>query len=269
MSSLSYTVQDSVTMLRRDVRHSIRFPMMTISALLVPIIMLVLFNYFFGGAIGAGLGGAAHGGSYINYLAPAILVFTVVSGCSSTAIGVVMDMNAGIIARFRTMAISRASVLTGQVLGSLIRTLITIGLVLGVALLIGFRPSADPRAWIAAVGLLALFTLAITWMGVLFGLAGKSPAGANSLSQLFTLLALTSTAFVSADSMPDGVRWFAQYQPFTPVMETLRGLLLGTPIGNNAILAAAWCIVLTLIGYLGARAIYNRNTVASNPTPLL
>jgi ABC-2 type transport system permease protein len=269
MSSLSYAVLDSVTMLRRDVRHSIRFPMMTISGLVVPIILLVLFNYIFGGAIGASLGGAAHGGSYINYIAPAIVVITVGSGCASTAISVVMDMNAGIIARFRTMAISRASVLTGQVLGSLIRTTLTIIVVIGVALLLGFRPTTDPLAWIAALGLIALFTLAITWVGVMFGLIGKSPAGANSLSQLFTILAFTGTAFVSADSMPDGVRWFAQYQPFTPVVETLRGLLLGTPIGNNAMLALAWCIALTLVGYLGARATYNRNTIASNPSPLL
>jgi len=269
MSSLSSTVQDSVTMLRRDVKHSIRFPMMTISGLAVPIIMLALFNYVFGGALGAVLGGVAHGGSYTNYLAPAILVITVGSGCASTAISVVMDMNAGIIARFRTMAISRASVLNGQVLGSLIRTMLTIGLVLGVALLMGFRPTTDPVAWLAALGLIALFTLAITWMGVMFGLVGKSPAGANSLAQLFLLLAFTSTAFVSTASMAGWVRYFAQYQPFTPVMETLRGLLLGTPIGNNAMLAVAWCLGLTLVGYLGARAIYNRNTIASNPTPLL
>jgi ABC-2 type transport system permease protein len=257
-------------MLRRDVRHSIRFPMMTLSGLGTPVIMLVLFNYVYGGAIGAGLGGVAHSGAYIDYLAPAIMIMVVASGCASTAISIVMDMNAGIIARFRTMAISRTSVLTGAVLGSLIRTMVTIVVVIGVALLMGFRPTTDPTSWLAALGLIALFTLAVTWMGVVFGLIGKSPAGANSLSLIFLLLVFTSSAFVSTASMAGWVRFFAEYQPFTPVINTLRGLLLNQPIeGNSAMLAVAWCIALTLVGYLGARAIYNRNTIASNATPLL
>jgi ABC-2 type transport system permease protein len=261
MSTLSYALRDSATMLRRDVQHSIRNIAITLSGLLVPTIMLVLFNYVFGGAIGAGLGGGAHGGAYINYLAPGILIMTVGSGCATTALNLCMDMNEGIIARFRTMAIARASVLTGQVLGSLIRTMITVGFVLGVALLMGFRPTTDPIAWIAALGLIALFTLAITWMGVAFGLVGKTPAGANSLSLIFQLLAFTSSAFVRTDSMPAGVRAFAEYQPFTPVIETVRGLLLGTPIGDSAVLAVAWCVGLTLVGYLWARAVYTRDPV--------
>src|SRR6266566_4962613 len=229
MSNLSFTLRDSATMLRRDVRHSLRRLSMTLSGLLTPIVMLVLFVYVFGGTLGAGLGGVAHGGAYINYVAPAIILMTVGSGCATTAINLCMDMSEGIITRFRTMAISRASVLTGQVLGSLIRP---------------------------------LFTLALTWMGVVFGLVGKTPAGANSLSLIFQLiLPLTSSAFVRPDSMPVGVRWFAEYQPFTPFIDTLRGLLLGTPIGNSAVLAVAWCAGLTLIGYLWARAVYNRNPV--------
>src|SRR5207245_2365767 len=240
------------------VRHSLRRLSMTLSGLLTPIVMLVLFVYVFGGTLGAGLGGVAHGGAYINYVAPAIILMTVGSGCATTAINLCMDMSEGIVTRFRTMAISRASVLTGQVLGSLIRTMVTIVLVLGVALLMGFRPTTNPVAWIAALGLIALFTFGITWMGVAFGLVGKTPAGANSLSLIFQLLSFTSSTFVRTDSMPAGVRWFATYQPFTPVIETLRGLLLGTPIGNNAILAVAWCAVLALVGYLWSRAIYNR-----------
>jgi ABC-2 type transport system permease protein len=257
MSNLSFTLRDSATMLRRDILHSLRRLSMTLSGLLVPIIMLVLFVYVFGGAIGAGLGD----GAYINYIAPGIILMTVGSGCATTAINLCMDMSEGIITRFRTMAISRASVLTGQVLGSLIRTMVTIVLVLGVALLMGFRPTTNPVAWIAALGLIALFTFGITWMGVAFGLVGKTPAGANSLSLIFQLLSFTSSTFVRPDSMPAGVRWFAQYQPFTPVIETLRGLLLGTPIGNNAILAVAWCAVLVLAGYLWSRAVYNRDPV--------
>jgi ABC-2 type transport system permease protein len=262
MSTVSSALRDSATMLRRDIRHSLRNLSVTLSGLLVPIIVLLLFFYVFGGAIGAGLGGVAHSGAYIDYLAPGIIIFTVGSGCATTALNLCMDLSEGIITRFRTMAIFRASVLTGQVLGSLIRTLISIGLIIGVALLMGFRPTATPIAWIEALGLIVLFTLAITWMGVVFGLVGKTPAGANSLSLIFQLLAFTSSALVSPDSMPAVVRWFAQYQPFTPVIDTLRGLLLGTPIsGNSVVLAVAWCIGLTLIGYLWARAVYNRDPV--------
>src|SRR2546425_10788374 len=261
MSNLSFTLRDSATMLRRDVRHSLRRLSMTLSGLLTPIVTLVLFVYVFGGTLGAGLGGVTHGGAYIDYLAPGIIILTVGSGCATTAINLVMDMNEGIITRFRTMAIFRASVLTGQVLGSLIRTMISVGLVIGVALLMGFRPTANPVAWIAALGVIALFTFALTWMSVVFGLVGKTPAGANSLSLIFQLLSFTSSALVRPDSMAGGVRWFAEYQPFTPVINTMRGLLLGTPIGNSAVLAVAWCCFLTLIGYLWARAVYNRNSV--------
>ncbi len=261
MSNLSLTLRDSATMLRRDVRHSLRRLSMTLSGLLTPIVMLVLFVYVFGGTLGAGLGGVVHGGAYINYVAPAIILMTVGSGCATTAINLCMDMSEGIIARFRTMAISRSSVLTGQVIGSLIRTMISIGLVIGVALLMGFRPTASLVAWIAALGLIALFTFAVTWMGVVFGLVGKTPAGANSLSLIFLLLAFISSAFVRPESMPVGVRWFAEYQPFTPLIDTLRGLLLGSPIGNSAVLAVAWCVGLSLVGYLWARAVYNRDPV--------
>ncbi len=261
MNNLSLTLRDSTTMLRRDIQHSLRRFSMTLSGLFVPIIMLVLFDYVFGGAIGAGLSELAHGGTYINYLAPGIIIMAIGSGCATTAINLCMDMSEGIIARFRTMAISPASVLTGQVLGSLFRTMLSVILVTLVALLMGFRPTANPIAWIAALGLIALITFAITWMGVAFGLVGKTPAGANSLSLIFTLLVFTSSAFVNPASMPAGVRWFAQYQPFTPVIDTLRGLLLGTPIGNSLILALAWCLILTLLGYLWSRSIYNRDPV--------
>src|ERR1700681_1915875 len=263
MSNFSFTLRDSATMLRRDVLHSFRNLTMTLSGLLTPIVMMLLFVYVFGATLGAGLGGAAHGGTYINYVAPAIILMTVGSGCATTAINICMDMSEGIIARFRSMAISRASVLTGQVIGSLIRTLISIALVIGVALLAGFRPTSNPVAWIAALGIIALFTLALTWMGIVFGLVGKTPAGANSLSLIFQLLLpFTSSAFVRPDSMPVGVRWFAEYQPFTPVIDTLRGLLLGTPIGGkSAVLAIAWCVVLALVGYLWARAVSNRHSI--------
>ncbi len=245
-------------MLRRDTKHSLRNLMMTVSGILTPTILLVLFNYVFGGAIGAGLGGGIHG-SYINYVAPAILIMAVGSGCATTAINLVMDLNEGVINRFRTMAIARSSVLNGQVIGSVIRTLASVVLVLGAALLMGFRPTADLLAWIEAFGLIALFSFAITWMGVVFGLIGKTPAGANSLSLIFQiLLPFTSSAFVSPDSMAGWIRWFAQNQPFTAVIDTLRGLLLGTPIGNSAVFAIAWSVGIALVGFILARTIYNR-----------
>jgi ABC-2 type transport system permease protein len=259
MSTLPFALRDSATMLRRNVQHSLR-NFSIVYGLLVPLIMLLLFNYFFGGTIGAGLGGVAHG-AYINYLAPGIIIMTVGTGCAATALNLCMDMSEGIITRFRTMAIFRSSVLLGQAFGSLIQTLISVGLIIGVMLLMGFRPSAGPIAWITALGLIVLVTLAITWVGVVFGLVGKTPAGANSLSLIFQLLAYTSSAFVSTDSMPTGVRWFTEYQPFTPIINTLRGLLMGTPIGNSGVLAIAWCVGLALLGYLLALVIYNRNPV--------
>ncbi|HEX8731343.1 MAG TPA: ABC transporter permease [Ktedonobacterales bacterium] len=265
MTTLSLALRDTATMLRRDLTHSLRYLPMTLSGFGTPVIMLLLFNYVYGGAMGAGLGGVARGGSYINYLTPGILIMTVGSGCATTAINLVTDMSEGIIARFRTMAISRVSVLTGTVIGSLIRTMITIFLVVAVAVLMGFRPTVHPVAWVAAFGLTALITLGVTWMGVAFGLVGKTPAGANSLSLLFLLLAFTSSAFVNPATMPIGVRQFAEYQPFTPVIDTLRGLLLGTPIDTSSVvLAFVWSVALALAGYVWSRAIYDRNSVAYN-----
>lgn len=265
MMTLTHSLRDTMTMLRRDMKHSLRYLPMTISGLATPTIMLLLFNYVYGGAMGAGLGGAAPGGAYINYLAPGILIMAVGSGCATTAVNLATDMSEGIIARFRTMAISRVSVLTGTVVGSVIRTVLSVALVTGVALLIGFRPTTTPVAWIVALLLVTLIALGVSWMGIAFGLVGKTPTGANSLSLTFLLLAFTSSAFVNPATMPNGVRQFAEYQPFTPVIDTLRGLLLGTSVSANSVmLAMAWCIALALIGYLWSRAVYNRNTVAYN-----
>ncbi len=261
MINISLALRDSATMLRRDILRSLRNPTMTISGLITPTIMLVLFVYVFGNTMGTGLAAMTHSGTYINYIAPAIILMTVGTGCETTSLNLCTDMAEGIITRFRTMAISRASVLTGQVIGSLIRTMMSIIIVLGIALLTGFRPTASLVNWIEALGLIALFTFAVSWMGVVFGLVGKTPAGANSLALIFVLLPFISSAFVLTASMPAGVRWFAEYQPFTPIIDTLRGLLMGTPIGNSAILAIAWCAGIALAGYLLARAIYNRDPV--------
>ena len=259
MSTLTYAVRDSATMLRRDFRHSLRYPMMTITSVALPVFYLLLFVGVFGNTLRAGLSNAtAFGGSYVDYLTPGVLVLTGCASAEMTAVSVSTDMTEGIIARFRTMAIVRTSVLTGQVLGGLIRSLISGVLVVAVAFALGFRPTATGAEWLATAGVFALITFALTWVTVAFGLLAKTPAGANSLSLIIVVLPFLSSAFVPTSSMPAGVRWFAENQPFTPVIQTLRGLLLGTPIGASAVLAVAWCAGIALAGFLWARVLFNR-----------
>jgi ABC-2 type transport system permease protein len=257
MSGLSYAVTDSATMLRRNLRHALRYPTMTFSTVLTPIVILLLFVGVLGDTLGAGLGRTT-GGGYVDYVAPGIILMTVASGCMATSVSVCVDMTGGIINRFRTMAISRASLLTGHVVGSMIQTVISTALVIGVAVLLGFRPTAGVLAWIAAAGLLVLVTFALTWLAVLLGLVSKTPESASNKPLLILFLPFLSSAFVPTDSMPAGVRWFAENQPFTPLIETTRGLLLGTSIGTSAVIALAWCVGVALAGYVGARVIFDR-----------
>ncbi len=260
MSTLYYTVTDSATMLRRSLRHMLRYPSMTLLVIGTPVILLLLFTYVFGATLGAGIGALSGGRTaYVNYVAPGIILLTVAMAAQGTAISVAMDTTEGIIARFRTMAISRASVLTGHVLGWMIQTMLSLAVVIGVALLMGFRPSAGPFAWIAAIGLLAMVTFALIWLSVALGLVSKSVETASNLPMFLMLLPFLGSGFVPTGSMPAVVRYFAEFQPFTPVIETLRGLLMGTPIGNSAILAVAWCAAITLVGYVWARALFNRD----------
>jgi ABC-2 type transport system permease protein len=262
MSTLSLAVTDSATMLRRQLRHMQRYPSMTLLILGLPVIFLLLFVYVFGGTLGAGLGGVSHGRAvYVNYVTPGIILLTVAAAAQATAISVAMDMTEGIIARFRTMAIARSSVLTGHVLGSLIQSLLGVGIVIGIAMLIGFRPTASPAEWIAAIGVLAMISFAVIWLCVALGLVSKNVETASNLPMFLLLLPFLGSGFVPTDSMPAGVRWFAEYQPFTPATETVRGLLLGTPIGHNAIIAVAWCAGIALLGYVWARRLYIRHPV--------
>jgi ABC-2 type transport system permease protein len=224
MSTVSYAMTDSATMLRRQLRHMLRYPSMTLMLAGLPIVLLLLFVYVFGGTLGAGLGGVSGGFSggraeYVNYVTPAILLITVASAAQGTAISVAMDMTEGIIARFRTMAIARVSVLTGHVLGSMIRTLLSIAVVIGVALLVGLRPTAGPVDWLTAIGVLAMITLALTWLSVALGMVSKSVETASNLPMPLMLLPFLGSGFVPTDSMPAGMRWFAENQPFTPIME--------------------------------------------------
>jgi ABC-2 type transport system permease protein len=170
-----------------------------------------------------------------------------------------MDMSQGIIARFRTMAIARVSVLTGHVLGNVIQTMLGMAVVIGVALLVGFRPSAGPVEWIAAAGVLAMITFAVTWFSVACGLLAKSVETASNLPMPVMLLPFLGSGFVPTDSMPTGMRWFADYQPFTPFIETVRGLLVGIPIGNSALIAVVWSVGITVVCYIWAKRLYNRD----------
>jgi ABC-2 type transport system permease protein len=260
MSTLAYTVSDSATMLRRNLLHMRRYPSVTVFLVGMPVVFLLLFVYVFGGTLGAGLGGSGGRSAYLAYVVPGILLMAVAGGATGTAISVAMDMTEGIIARFRTMAISRAAVLTGHDVGSGIQTMLGMAVVFGVALLIGFRPTAGPVAWLAVIGVLAMITFAITWLSVALGLVTKSVESASNLPMPLMLLPFLGSGFVPTDSMPTGVRWFAAYQPFSPVIETLRGLLTGTEIGNSAILAVAWCAGITLVGYVWATKLYDRSS---------
>ena len=220
---------------------------------------LLLFVYVFGGTLGAGLGGVAGGrAEYIAYVVPGILLITVAGAAQGTAISVAMDMSGGIIARFRTMAVARASVLIGHVIGSVIQTMLAVAIVLGVALLIGFRPTTGPAEWLAAIGLLTLTALAISWLSVALGMVTDNVETASNLPMFLILLPFLSSGFVPTESMPDGLSWFAENQPFTPIIETMRGLLLGTPIGNTGVLAVGWCVGISVVGFLWARKLYER-----------
>ncbi len=260
MSTLALAARDSSTMVRRQLKRLLRYPSMTVQLVITPVIILLLFVYVFGGTLGAGLhhglGGGRH--TYINYVVPGILLMAAATAATGTAVMVATDMTEGIIARFRTMRISRASVLTGHVVAAVIQQLLGMAVVVAVALAIGFRPNATPVEWLAAIGLLTLFAVAITWLSVALGLKSPTPEAASNAPMPLVFLPFLGSGFVPTDSMPTVLRWFAEYQPFTPIMQTVRGLLLGTPIGDNAVIALAWCLGLGALSYLWAKRIYNR-----------
>ncbi|NUP35504.1 MAG: ABC transporter permease [Streptomyces sp.] len=261
MSALSLAVRDSNTMLRRNLLHAWRYPSGTLNLLLTPIMMLLLFVYIFGDVMSAGIGGGgADRSEYIAYIVPGILMMTIGSTVIGAAVYISMDMAEGLIARFRTMAVYRGSVIIGHVVGSVLQSIASVVLVGAVGVAIGFR-STDATAleWIAAFGLLALFALALTWIAVGMGMASPNPEAASNAAMPLILLPLVSSAFIPADTMPGWFRPIAEYQPFTPAIETLRGLLLGTEIGHNGWLAVAWCVGLTLLGYFWSMSLFNRD----------
>ncbi|HEY8170197.1 MAG TPA: ABC transporter permease [Candidatus Limnocylindria bacterium] len=267
MTGYPLLLSDSVTMLRRTLRRMRRYPSLTAFVIGIPLIFLLIFVYVFGGTLGAGIGAGIGGGAggreeYIAYVLPGILMITVASGPQGTAISVAIDMTAGIIARFKTMAVARASVLGGHVIGTVIQTMFALAVVMGVALLMGFRATTGPIEWLAAVGLLALATFALAWLCVALGLVAKSVETASNTPMFLALLPFMSSAFVPAESMPGPLAWFAENQPFTPIIETLRGLLLGTEIGTSAALAVGWCVAISIASYVWSTRLYERPRTA-------
>ena len=259
----SHALVHARIMLRRSLRHMQRYPSLTLMVTLMPLVFLLLFVYVFGGTLGSGLGGvsgAVHGGrsAYANYVAPAIILLAVAAAAQGTAIAVAQDMTEGIIARFRTMAVARSSVLTGHVVGATIQTLIGVVVVTAAAIAVGFRPHANAAEWLAAFGVVLLLTFAVTWLCVGLGLSAKSVETASNSPMFLILLPFLGSGFVPTASLPTAIRWFAEYEPFTPVNETLRGLLTGTRIGDNLVITIAWCVATAVLSYVWSRRLYER-----------
>jgi ABC-2 type transport system permease protein len=236
----------------RSLRHITRSPDTIITTTIMPIAFLLLFVYVFGGAIKTG------SGSYVNYLLPGILLITIASGISYTAFRLFLDMKSGIFERFQSMPIARSSVLWAHVLTSLVANMISVVVVVLVALLMGFHSAAGVLDWLAVAGILMLFTLALTWLAVIPGLTAKSPDGASAFSYPLIFLPFISSAFVPTDSMPGAVRAFAENQPVTTTVNTIRDLLTQQPVGTDIWIALAWLVGILIVAYTFAMATYRR-----------
>lgn len=238
-------LKDTWTMAKRSFRHIVRSPDTIITVVITPIALLLMFVYIFGGALGEQSGSA----NYINFVTPGIIIFTVISGISYAAYRLNADIQKGIVNRFRTMPVAPSSILSGQAVSSTLSNLFSCLLVLAVAFLIGFRTSAGLAEWLLFAGLITLFTLATTWMAIFFGLKAKSGEGAGSFSYILIFLIFLSPSFVPTSSMAPVLRGFAENQPFTPIIETMRSLLTNGAIGDKAWLALAWCIGILVVMY--------------------
>ncbi|MQY03341.1 ABC transporter permease [Actinomadura macrotermitis] len=255
MTALNHAARDSATMLRRNLRHALRYPAMTFTGLITPVLIMLLFVGVFGRALGAGIPG---GGRYVDYIAPGIIVMGVTSGCMATSVAVCVDMTEGVTDRFRTMPIARVSLLTGHVAAGVIQTMASTVLVVAAALALGFRPGAGVAGWLGAAGLLVLLAFALTWFAVALGLVAKTPEAASNSPMTVQFLPFLGSAIVPTATMPAGVRWFAEYQPFTPINEALRALLAGHSPGTDGIVSLAWCGGVALGGYLWSKRLFNR-----------
>jgi ABC-2 type transport system permease protein len=246
------TLSDTWTMTKRSLRHTTRSVDTIITVVLMPLGILLLFVYVFGGALGA----ETHSIDYVDFITPGVVIMTVLSGIAYAAVRLSMDLHQGIISRFRTMPVTPSSVLTGQAVSSTLSNLFSCALVIGVALLAGFRPSADVAAWLAFCGLLVLFTAATTWLAMLFGLLAKSAEGAGAFSYVLLLLLFVSTSFVPTDSMRPWLRGFADNQPMTPIVESMRSLLTKGTAGSDLWAALAWATGILIVSYAVALRVY-------------
>lgn len=239
----TYFFHDTAVLLKRSLRHILRSPDTIITTAITPITMLLLFVYVFGSAIDVG------GGTYVNYLLPGILLITVASGIAYTAFRLFTDVSGGIFERFQSMSITRSAVLWSHVLTSVVANLTSLVLVVLVAVAIGFRSGAGVLAWLAVLGIMVLFTLALTWLAVIPGLTAKSVDGVSGFSYPLIFLPFISSAFVPTSGMPGPVRWFAEHQPVTSIVNTIRNLYAQQPVGNDAWIALAWSVGLLLVAY--------------------
>jgi ABC-2 type transport system permease protein len=258
MSTIAYAAQDSVTLLRRNLKHLRRFPSLTFTIIGMPVVFLLLFVYVFGGTMGAGLPGGGGRADYLAYIAPAILVMTVASVANSTAIVVAQDATEGIIDRFRTMPVARSAPVTGHVLAAMAQTLFAVVVVLVVALALGFRSSASVAGWLGVAGVVVLLGWAVTWLSVALGLASGSVEAASNAPLPLILLPFLSSGFVPTESMPTVLAWLAEHQPFTPVIDTLRALLEGTDPGGDAWWAVGWCLLVAGACFWWSGRLYGR-----------
>lgn len=251
-------VKDTWTMAKRSLKHIVRSPDTIITVVLTPIAMMLMFVYVLGGALEQQTGGVR----YINYITPGIILFTIFSGIAYAAFRLNTDIQKGIVNRFRTMPVAPSSILGGQAASSTLSNLFSLLLVLAMAFVIGFRTEAGLAEWLIFAGLVVLFTLAMTWMAVFFGLKAKSAEGAGSFSYILLLLVFLSPAFVPTDSMTPALRWFAENQPFTPIIETMRSLLTAGAPGDKAWLAFAWSTGILVVFYALSLMAYRQRTVA-------
>jgi len=243
---------DAAVLTGRTLRHVSRSPDTIITTAITPIAMMLLFVYVFGGAIETGTR------SYVNYMLPGILLITIASGISYTAFRLFMDMQTGIFERFQSMPIARSGVLWAHVLTSLTANIISLVVVVGVALLMGFRSGAGVLAWLAVAGILILFTLALTWIAMIAGFSGSTVEGAGAFAYPLIFLPFISSAFVPTETMPGPVRWFAENQPVTSIVNTIRNLFAERPVGNDIWLALGWCLAILVVAYAFAMLAYRR-----------
>jgi ABC-2 type transport system permease protein len=244
-------MSNSTTMLGRNFKHTLRNPVTVFNAVLFPIVIMLMFVYVVGGAFDVGV-------KYIDYATPGMIVLAITYGLSATALAVNSDMTKGIINRFKVMDISRSAVLSAHVMGTVLTSFIAIAAIIGVAFLSGFRPAASSLEWLGVIGLVVLVSFAASWITVALGLFAKTPESAGMAAVPLIMLPFLSSAIAPADTMRAGVRQFVEYQPFTPIIETLRGLLTGEPSGNTAITAVAWSVGIALVGYLWSLATFRK-----------